>query len=594
MKQLKFFSVLLLLLFSAGAKAQFAWYGSEGVAQVKTNLAEGSGVDQGVWMVATDEEDGGLSKVVWDDETINTSPDDILVKTYGGISGTAELIKGTSFLDPHVSVSFFVAGVEDSNPVLADASDWGGIAISYSCDVDARLELSFGQSVDASLTNDQPSFILPAAADGNYVRIPWSSFKQGGWGKGSIVVDEAVKQLAAIRFKIQSRNGNYHFKISAIGSYDMPENLILPTQCELKITATGKGSAQFGSATIYNNTSKFVVFKGTYPNITFSPDAGYKIKSVKVDAKDVTSSVVSNSYTVSDIQTNTTVAVEFEAIPTYQLTISATGNGSAKYDETTISNSSKLFTVIEGTNATITFKPDAGYMIKSVKLGSFDVTSSVTDNTCTLSDIQGNATIRVEFGAIPTCLLTISASGNGSATFNATEVRNTSTNFYVDKGTNPLITFSPDAEYKIKSVKVGTTDVTSSVVSNSYTISNIQTNTTVVVEFEEIPKEKCAKPTITFADGKLSFDCETEDAQLVYEITNADVKTGTAIHEVKLGGSEKVSVFKVSVYAKKAGFLDSEVVTKEIKVSFVDGDVNKDGKADVADHVTLSNIIMSK
>lgn len=598
MKQFKLLSVLVLLLFSAGANAQFAWYGSEGVAQVETNLAEGTGDNQGVWWVAIDNGDGGKSKVIWDDGTeydgnsLNSSvPDDNYVLTYGGISGTAVLNRGTLNYHPFVNVGFLVAGWDsDKYPLPADVSAWEGIAISYSCDIDASLVLGLGD-YDAQIGYANPEVSLPKAPEGNFVRIKWSKFVQPSWYKESQKIEgsEAAEKLVNIKFKIQSSNGSYKFKINAIGSY----NMLPSTHCKLKITATGNGSALFGSNTINNNTSDFVVDKGTDPNISFVPDAGYKIKSVKVGGADVTASVVSNSYTVSNIQDNTTVAVEFEALPTYQLTVSVTGDGFAKYDETAISNSSKVFTVIEGTNATITFVPDAGQMVKSVKLGSLDVTSSVTDNSYTLN-IQSNATVTVVFGAIPPCQLTISATGNGAASFNSTEVRNTTAIFYVDKGANPQITFSPDAEHMIKSVKVGTTDVTASIVSDSYTISNIQDNAIVTVEFEEIPKEKCITPTISYSDGKLSFDCDTEDVKFYYEITNVDVKTGAANHEVKLGGSEKVSVFKVSVYAKKDGYADSDVATKEIKVSLMDGDVNKDGKVNAADHVALSNIILEK
>ena len=508
MKQLKLFSMLLLLLFSAGAKAQFAWYGSEGVAQVETNLPEGTGINQGVWWVATDYADGGKSKVVWDDGTVNDNPDDALVQTYGGISGTAVLERNELPYAPRVSVGFCVAGLNSSDQqVVADASAWGGIAISYSCDVPVTIELGLGDVVDKNIGYANPIVDLPAAPDGTFKRIPWSDFKYQSWGYSSERIDgpEASTKLYAIKFRVGHKdNGSYKFKISAIGSYEMSQTPPLSTQCKLKISATGNGSAKYGSTTINNNTNEFVVDKGTNHTITFSPDAGYKIKSVKVGATDVTSSLADNSYTVTDIQTNTKVAVEFVALSTYELNISATGNGSASFNETTIRNGSNTFNVVEGTDATITFNPDAGYTVKSLKLGSLDVTSSVT--------------------------------------------------------------------------------------ANSYTLSNIQGNATLTVEFDEIPPEQCATPTIDFVDGELRFECDTEEAQFVYEITNADVRTGSTYYKAKLGGSEKASVFKVSVYAKKPGFADSEVVTKEIKVSFV-GDLNNDGKTDVKDVVNLVNEI---
>ena len=52
-------------------------------------------------------------------------------------------------------------------------------------------------------------------------------------------------------------------------------------------------------------------------------------------------------------------------------------------------------------------------------------------------------------------------------------------------------------------------------------------------------------------------------------------------------------------YATKEGLVNSDMTTREIIITgtgeaTVVGDVNKDGKVDVADHVKLSDIIMNK
>ena len=55
------------------------------------------------------------------------------------------------------------------------------------------------------------------------------------------------------------------------------------------------------------------------------------------------------------------------------------------------------------------------------------------------------------------------------------------------------------------------------------------------------------------------------------------------------------NTYKVSVYATKAGYDNSDIVTREINLdncSAFNGDTNKDGKVDAADVVTLVNIIM--
>ena len=53
---------------------------------------------------------------------------------------------------------------------------------------------------------------------------------------------------------------------------------------------------------------------------------------------------------------------------TYTLTVSATGNGLVSYNGNTIINQTRTFTVNEGASATITFSPDSGNRIKSIKV----------------------------------------------------------------------------------------------------------------------------------------------------------------------------------------------------------------------------------
>ena len=66
--------------------------------------------------------------------------------------------------------------------------------------------------------------------------------------------------------------------------------------------------------------------------------------------------------------------------------------------------------------------------------------------------------------------------------------------------------------------------------------------------------KKCEKPTISYKNGKLTFNCETEGATCVSSITDADMGTYTA-NEVQLGVT-----YSISVYAAKAEYEDSETV----------------------------------
>ena len=69
---------------------------------------------------------------------------------------------------------------------------------------------------------------------------------------------------------------------------------------------------------------------------------------------------------------------------------------------------------------------------------------------------------------------------------------------------------------------------------------------------EPISVETCVMPTISFQDGKLEFESETDGAECHYEIKVEDAKEGVG-SEVSLS-----SAYEISVYASKEGYNDSE------------------------------------
>ncbi len=103
----------------------------------------------------------------------------------------------------------------------------------------------------------------------------------------------------------------------------------------------------------------------------------------------------------------------------------------------------------------------------------------------------------------------------------------------------------------------------------------------------EEPLPQCATPTISFTNGKIKFACETEDVEYVPTVTCTPSQTLTG-DELELG-----TTYTVSVYAKREGYLDSEVATSTITLSTV-GDVNGDGKLTIADVTSLVNAILGK
>ena len=170
----------------------------------------------------------------------------------------------------------------------------------------------------------------------------------------------------------------------------------------LSITSKGNGYVDYYGGYIRyirDRTCSFNINRGSDATLKFVPDNGCRIASVKLNNVDVTANVSNNQYVISNIIQDTSLEVEFEAIPvtTYSLSITATGNGSATYDGTAVRSRTASFTVSEGTDATITFSPDNGNSIASVKLNNSDVTSQVSGNRYTINNITANTTLTVTF-----------------------------------------------------------------------------------------------------------------------------------------------------------------------------------------------------
>ena len=95
--------------------------------------------------------------------------------------------------------------------------------------------------------------------------------------------------------------------------------------------------------------------------------------------------------------------------------------------------------------------------------------------------------------------------------------------------------------------------------------------------------EKCATPTITINNGKLTFASGTVGAVFHYEITRAGDGNSVTL--------SSTADYVVSVWATKAGYSDSDVATTTITMK--QGDVNADGNVSITDAVAVVNIILN-
>jgi hypothetical protein len=103
------------------------------------------------------------------------------------------------------------------------------------------------------------------------------------------------------------------------------------------------------------------------------------------------------------------------------------------------------------------------------------------------------------------------------------------------------------------------------------------------------PLPKCATPTIAFANGELTFGCETAGVEFVYSITSAGSQSDSGS---KVSLNEVPSTYTVSVYAVKDGYDRSDAATQTITYKAKHGDVNGDGQITISDAVGIVDIIL--
>ena len=167
----------------------------------------------------------------------------------------------------------------------------------------------------------------------------------------------------------------------------------------LSISAVGNGIVTFGGKEIRETTEETTLAYGSSATMTFTPDKGYKLSSLTSNGSNVYSSVSNNQYTINSITRSTSIVATFEEIPPtyYSLSIQSGEGGSVMFNETTITNTTKSFSVLEGSSATITMTPNKYYRLDKITNDGVDVTSKASNNTYTISSINGNTSLVISF-----------------------------------------------------------------------------------------------------------------------------------------------------------------------------------------------------
>ena len=175
----------------------------------------------------------------------------------------------------------------------------------------------------------------------------------------------------------------------------------------------------------------------------------------------------------------------------------------------------------------------------------------------------------------------------GSVTIFNTSYSNQTLSTSIKEGDDVSFSINADKGFILKSLIVNGTDVTKDVNNNTYLISSINQDTSVEVTFTELtdtpapaPNGDCATPTIIVSGNKMTFECETPDAEFTSYLTTSEEFTGG---EVVI--ENKDITFTLTVYAIAPGYDRSKPATMKFTVK--KSDVNGDGTVDVADIATI-------
>lgn len=167
-----------------------------------------------------------------------------------------------------------------------------------------------------------------------------------------------------------------------------------------------------------NNSYGTVSLSGSV--ITGSPNSGYRYASPAYTVSPENSATVSqdgNAFTVTP-SANTTVTINFEAIPTHTLStaVSPSASGSVELASSTVA---------EGATTTATASPAAGYKFTSWSItGTGATLSSTSTNPTTVTMGTADATITANFEAVTTYAITWNVNGVNVRTDNVEEDAN--------------------------------------------------------------------------------------------------------------------------------------------------------------------------
>ena len=240
---------------------------------------------------------------------------------------------------------------------------------------------------------------------------------------------------------------------------------------------------------------------GSDITFTATPAAGYQVKQWYNAATSGTEigAAESTTYKIKNLTANASVYVQFEPIPTYNITVNVSGQGSvtAMVNEKPATITNNTLEVKRHDSVVLTAEPEAGHHLKEWTGGT---ASQANPLTLTLSDVTAPHAITANFEVNQGVPFKTECGTGGSLEAKAGYGNNlqpikADTGIQVDKGRKIVLTAKPgDGKAVVWTVNNQSTNE----LSNTYTIDAISENTTVKADFEDL--HLYAIPTVTDND----------------------------------------------------------------------------------------------
>lgn len=316
--------------------------------------------------------------------------------------------------------------------------------------------------------------------------------------------------------------------------------------CFIKVKNDGGGSVKIGDEII--QSGEISVPETNDVQISFIPDKGYYLKQVKLGNEDVTKQVIDNVLTISQIIENKELSVVFEK-ELYSVKVSYNEGGTVKVNNQDVTSGTSV-SVDAGTDVKLAITLNEGFKLQQVLIGTNDVTKQIVDGVLTISKISESKDVVIRFEQIETITYyTVKVNYNNGGTVKiGDELITSGSSKTVTASKNVTVSIVPNTGYHVKCVKLGESDVTTSIKDNQLQISSISENKELTVEFE-----------LTTYSVKATYDNSG-----IVKVNNEAVNSGTA-KTVNALTNVTISIIPNTGYHVKNVQLNKKDVTDKIE-----------------------------